>query len=153
MWSTAETLQQTQTLSLRVSETLRKRLEDIRKLTALRKGESITTSEIAKQLLESARGDRFETVELLSKPLEAVLEIRRKGEARHILSRAEWTVLAYYVQQGSEAFPKNPLSRETLHRHPQGFRSRPRASPQTFRQRRRLSGEPANRLPAGTEAV
>ena len=32
----AETLQQTQTLSLRISEVLRKRLEDIRKLTALR---------------------------------------------------------------------------------------------------------------------
>ena len=109
----AETLQQTQTLSLRISETLRKRLEDIRKLTALRKGESVSTSEIAKQLLESARGDRFETVELLSKPMEAVLEIRRKGEAGQMLSRAQWTVLAYYVQQGSEAFSKNPLSRET----------------------------------------
>ncbi len=108
----AEALQQTQTLSLRISETLRKRLEDIRKLTALRKGESVSTSEIAKQLLESARGDRFETVELLSKPVEAVLEIRRKGEAGHMLSRAQWTVLAYYVQQGSEAFSKNPLSRE-----------------------------------------
>ncbi len=47
----AETLQQTQTLSLRISEVLRKRLEDIRKLTALRKGESVSTSEIAKQLL------------------------------------------------------------------------------------------------------
>ena len=109
----AETLQQTQTLSLRISETLRKRLEDIRKLTALRKGESVSTSEIAKQLLESARGNRFETVELLSKPMEAVLEIRRKGEAGQMLSRAQWTVLAYYVQQGSEAFSKNPLSRET----------------------------------------
>jgi hypothetical protein len=108
-----EALQQTQTLSLRISETLRKRLEDIRKLTALRKGESVSTSEIAKQLLESARGDRFETVELLSKPMEAVLEIRRKGEAGQMLSRAQWTVLAYYVQQGSEAFSKNPLSRET----------------------------------------
>ena len=108
-----EALQQTQTLSLRISETLRKRLEDIRKLTALRKGESVSTSEIAKQLLESARGDRFETVELLSKPMEAMLEIRRKGEAGQMLSRAQWTVLAYYVQQGSEAFSKNPLSRES----------------------------------------
>ena len=64
----AETLQQTQTLSLRISEVLRKRLEEIRKLTALRKGESVSTSEIAKQLLESAREERFEVVELLSKP-------------------------------------------------------------------------------------
>jgi len=109
----AETLQQTQTLSLRISEALRKRLEDIRKLTALRKGESVSTSEIAKQLLESAREERFEVVELLGKPSEALLEIRRKGEAGQMLSRAQWTVLAYYVQQGSEAFSKNPLSRET----------------------------------------
>ena len=109
----AEALQQTQTLSLRISEALRKRLEDIRKLTALRKGESVSTSEVAKQLLESARGDSFETVELLSNPMEALLEIRRKGEAGQMLSRAQWTVLAYYVQQGSEAFSNNPLSRES----------------------------------------
>lgn len=109
----AETLQQTQTLSLRISEVLRKRLEDIRKLTALRKGESVSTSEIAKQLLESAREERFDVVELLSKPTEALLEIRRKGEAGQMLSRAQWTALAYYVQQGSEAFSENPLSRES----------------------------------------
>jgi hypothetical protein len=109
----AETLQQTQTLSLRISEVLRKRLEDIRKLTALRKGESVSTSEIAKQLLESAREDRFEVVELLNRPSEALLEIRRKGEAGQMLSRAQWTVVAYFVQQGSEAFSKNPLSRES----------------------------------------
>lgn len=103
-----ETLQQTETLSLRISEALRKRLEDIRKLTALRKGESVSTSEIAKQLLESAREDRFEVVELLGKPAEALLEIRRKGEAGQTLSRAQWTVVAYFVQQGSEAFSKIP---------------------------------------------
>lgn len=109
----AETLQQTQTLSLRISEVLRKRLEDIRKLTALRKGESVSTSEIAKQLLESAREERFEVVELLSKPTESLLVIRRKGEAGQMLTRAQWTVVAYFVQQGSEAFSKNPLARET----------------------------------------
>ena len=79
----AETLQQTQTLSLRISEVLRKRLEDIRKLTALRKGESVSTSEIAKQLLESAREERFEVVELLSKPTESLL-IGGKRVARQI---------------------------------------------------------------------
>ncbi len=109
----AETLQQTQTLSLRISETLRKRLEDIRKLTAIRKGENVSTSEIAKRLLESAREERFEVVELLSKPTESLIEIRRKGEAGQMLTRAQWTVAAYFVQQGSEAFSKNPLSRET----------------------------------------
>ena len=94
----AETLQQTQTLSLRMSEALRKRLEDIRKLTAVKRGESVSTSEIAKQLLESAREDRFEVGELLGKPAEALLEIRRKGEAGQMLTRAQWTVPAYFVQ-------------------------------------------------------
>jgi len=42
-----EAAQQNQTLSLRISEALRKRLEEIRKLTALRKGESVSTSEAA----------------------------------------------------------------------------------------------------------
>jgi hypothetical protein len=105
---------------------LRKRLEDIRKLTALRKGESVSTSEIAKQLLESAREDRFEVAELLGKPAEALLEIRRKGEAGQTLSRAQWAVVAYFVQQGSEAFrkipsPANPTSESRR-------RSRPRIS-------------------------
>jgi hypothetical protein len=108
-----ESLQQTQTLSLRISEALRKRLEDLRKFAALKKGENVSTSEVAKQLLESAREERFEVVDLLRKPTEALLEIRRKGEAGQTLSRAQWTVLAYYVQQGSEAFTRNPLAQES----------------------------------------
>lgn len=52
-------------------------------------------------------------VELLSKPTESLIEIRHKGEAGQMLTRAQWTVVAYFVQQGSEAFSKNPLSRET----------------------------------------
>lgn len=39
----AEALQQNQTLSLRISEALLKRLEDIRKLRAGREGESVST--------------------------------------------------------------------------------------------------------------
>jgi hypothetical protein len=52
-----------------------------------------------------------------TKPTKALLEIRRKGEADHALSKAEWTVLAHFVQQGLEAFPAdtpNPVSRESL---------------------------------------
>ena len=40
---------QTETLSLRISESLRHRLEQIRELVSRRKGESVSTSEIAKQ--------------------------------------------------------------------------------------------------------
>jgi hypothetical protein len=93
----AESAQQNQTLSLRITEALRKRLEDVRKLAAVRRGDSVTTSEIAKQLLESAREDRLEVVELLSQPTEALLEIRSKGETGHTISRAQWTALVYYV--------------------------------------------------------
>jgi hypothetical protein len=105
---------QEQTLSLRISDALRKRLEQVRKLTSVRKGENVSTSEIAKQLLESAREDRLEVVELLREPTEALLRIRKKGEVQRVLSRAEWTLLAYFVQQGAEAFSKNSISRESV---------------------------------------
>jgi len=108
---------QQQTLSVRISEALRQRLERARKLMASTTGESVSTSEIAKQLLESAREDRLEVVELLSEPTKSLVEIRRKGEAQRLLSKAEWTVLAYYVQQGLEAYSEDtptPISRESL---------------------------------------
>ena len=59
----------------------------------------------------------MEVVELMAQPSETLLQIRRKGEAQHVLSRAEWTILAYFVQQGVEAFSDrtpNPVSRESL---------------------------------------
>jgi hypothetical protein len=109
--------QQQQTLSVRISEALRQRLERARQLLASKTGETVSTSEIAKQLLESAREDRLEVVDLLSEPTKALLEIRRKGEAGHLLSKAEWIVLAYFVQQGLEAFSSerpSPISGESL---------------------------------------
>ena len=102
------------TLSLRISEALRNRLEDLRKLTASRKGDSVSTSEIAKRLLEAAHHERMEVVELLGKATESLLEIRKKSEAGQMLSRAQWTLLAYYVQRGSEGFSKTPPSRESF---------------------------------------
>jgi hypothetical protein len=104
---------QTQTLSLRISEGLRKRLEQIRELTALRKGESVSTSEVAKQLLETSNADRLEVADLLHEPTQCLLRIRHKCEAHQPLSLAEWIAFAYYVQQGSEAFDRNPISRES----------------------------------------
>ena len=100
---------QQQTLSVRITDTLRARLERARQL-ASRAGEAVSISEIAKQFLESAREDRLEVVDLLADPLTTLLQVRRKGEARHQLSRAEWTVVAYFVQQGLEAY-----SAETPH--------------------------------------
>ena len=108
---------QQQTLSVRISEALRQRLERAKQLMSSKTGESISTSEIAKQLLESAREDRFEVADLMAEPTEALLQIRRKGEAQHILSRAEWILLAYFVQKGLETYSgrtPNPVSSESL---------------------------------------
>lgn len=108
---------QQQTLSLRISEAWHNRIERAKELISAKTGEEVTTSDVAKQFLESAREDRLEVVDLMAQPTETLLQIRRKGEAQHGLSRAEWTVLAYFVQQGLEAFSvrtPNPVSRESL---------------------------------------
>ncbi len=82
---------QQQTLSVRIGETLRRRLERTRQL-ASKTGDTVSTSEIAKQLLESARDERLEVADLLADPTDALLRLRRKGEAALGLSQAEWTV-------------------------------------------------------------
>jgi hypothetical protein len=108
---------QGQTLSLRISDALFARLERAKQLMSSKKGDSVSTSEVAKQLLESAREDRFEVADLMAKPTETLLEIRRKGEAQHILSRAEWILLSHFVQKGLETYAErtpNPVSNESL---------------------------------------
>ena len=53
----------------------------------------------------------------MENPTEALLQIRRKGEAQHILSRAEWILLAHFVQRGLETHSErtpNPVSNESL---------------------------------------
>src|SRR5438034_8354746 len=93
---------QGQTLSLRISDALFARLERAKQLMSSKKGDSVSTSEVAKQLLESAREDRFEVADMMAKPTETLLEIRRKGEAQHILSRAEWILLSRSEEHTSE---------------------------------------------------
>jgi len=105
---------QSQTLSLRISEGLRSRLEGIRELMSRRKGESMTTSEVAKQLLEAAGDEHLEEVNLYKRPTESLLAIRRKVEGGRFLSQAEWGVLAHYVQYGMEGAGKNPISPESF---------------------------------------
>ena len=108
---------QQQTLSVRISEPLRRRLERARQLLAARTGKPVSMSAIAKQLLESAREDRLEVVDLLEDPTDTLVQIRRKAEAERPLSRAEWAVLAHFVQQGVEAFSRHtphPVSRDTV---------------------------------------
>src|SRR5271167_1857574 len=73
-----EKTSQGQTLSLRISDALYARLERVKQLMSSKKGDSVSTSEVAKQLLESAREDRFEAADLMAEPMEALLQIRRK---------------------------------------------------------------------------
>jgi len=100
---------QGQTLSLRISDALFARLERAKQLMSSKKGDSVSTSEVAKQLLESAREDRFEVADLMAKPTDTLLEIRRKGEAQHILSRAEWILLSHFAQRGSKRIQNGRL--------------------------------------------
>jgi hypothetical protein len=114
---------QSLTLSLRISEGLRNRLEGIRELVSRRKGESVTTSEVAKQLLEAAGDEHLEEVNLYKQPTESLLAIRRKVAEGRSLSKAEWTLLAQYVQYGMEGAGKNPISPESFAGVLEAFRS------------------------------
>jgi hypothetical protein len=108
---------QQQTLSVRIGEPLRRRLERTRQLTAAKTGHPVSLSEIAKQFLESAHGDHLEVVDLLADPTQSLRRIRRKGEAGLSLSRAEWTTVAHFVSHGAEASPaqtSNRVSRDSL---------------------------------------
>jgi hypothetical protein len=93
-------------ISIRISDALRSRLDRLREIMALKTGQPVSTSEAAKQLLESARDDRLELVNLLNEPTDSLLKIRGKAEARMPLSLAEWTIVAHYCAQGAEAFAK-----------------------------------------------
>jgi hypothetical protein len=103
---------QQQTLSVRISETLREYLERAREVISHTRGESVSTSDVAKMLLERARNDRLdgrlEVADLLGDPTEALLTIRQKWEQGRVLSRAEWIVLAQYVQWGCEIPDEHP---------------------------------------------
>ena len=63
------------TFSIRISDTLRDFLEESRGLMADARNESVSTSDVAKRRLESARDDRFdfrlEVAELLQAPTES----------------------------------------------------------------------------------
>ena len=91
-------------ISIRISEPLRLRLETLRKIISLKSGQTVSTSEAAKQLLESARDDRLELVNLLSEPTDSLLRIRRKADSGLPLSQAEWTMVAHYCAAGAESF-------------------------------------------------
>lgn len=93
---------QQKTLSLRISDVLHDRLERVRDALSVKSGNRVTTSEVAKQLLESADEGRLELIELLQKPIDAFLRIQEKHAQGILLSKAEWTCIAYYIHLGME---------------------------------------------------
>ncbi len=93
---------QQQTLSMRISDAMRQRLENARRLLASATEEPVSLSNVAKYFLEAAHGDTVEASELLSRPTETLLNIRRKWERQQDLSHSEWMVLGYYLQVGCE---------------------------------------------------
>jgi len=103
---------QQQTLSIRISDTLREFLERAKEMIASGRGESVSTSDVAKILLESAKDDRLdfrlEAAELQRSPTQSLCSIRRKWDQRQDLSRAEWFFLSYYIQIGCEELSENP---------------------------------------------
>ena len=96
--------QQQPVISIRISEELRERLDKLQEIIALKTGVTVSTSEAARQLLESARDDRLELANLLTDPTDSLLMARRKADAKMPLSQAEWAIVANYCWYGAEAY-------------------------------------------------
>jgi hypothetical protein len=97
---------QQQTLSIRISDTLREFLERSRQILSTGRGDSVSTSDVAKILLESAKGDRLdfrlEVADLQQDPTASLVGIRRKWQGKQPLARSEWVFLSQYIQVATE---------------------------------------------------
>jgi len=75
---------QQQTVSIRVSNSLREFLECSKDVIARDRGEPVSISDVARMLIESARSDcldsRFEMADLQQDPADALWAIRKKWE-------------------------------------------------------------------------
>ena len=102
---------QQQTLSIRISDTLREFLERSRQILSSGRGESVSTSDVAKILLESAKEDRLdfrlEVADLQQDPTASLLGIRRKWQGKQPLARSEWVFLSQYIQVATEDLAQN----------------------------------------------
>jgi hypothetical protein len=103
---------QQQTVSIRVSNSLREFLERSKDVIAREYGQSVSMSDVARMLIESARSDcldfRFEVADLQQEPTDALWAIRKKWEKQQALSRAEWILLGHYIQLACEGVSENP---------------------------------------------
>ena len=69
-------------ISIRISEALRLKLEGLKVLMSMKSGEPVSTSEAAKQLLESSKEERLELVSLLTEPTDSLLNDSPKGRLK-----------------------------------------------------------------------
>jgi hypothetical protein len=103
---------QQQTLSIRISDALREYLERAKNVMSSSRGDGVSTSDVAKMLLESAKDDRLdhrlEVADLQHSSAESLWNIRRKWEQAQGLSHAEWLFVAQYVQVGCEELAEDP---------------------------------------------
>jgi hypothetical protein len=103
---------QQQTLSIRISDEIRDFLERSKDVISSARGESVSISDVAKFLLESAKDDRLdsrlEAADLQNASAVSLWDIRRKWEQKHDLSRAEWIFMSQYIQVACEEITENP---------------------------------------------
>src|SRR5271165_2984997 len=116
-----DTKPQQQTLSIRISDGLREFLERSKHLISNGRGEVVSTSDVAKILLESAKEDRndfrLEAAELQRNVTESLWIIRRKWEQNLDISRPEWILIGQYIQIACEQVMEDtdaPSSKESL---------------------------------------
>ena len=103
---------QQQTLSIRISDALREYLERAKNVLSSSRGDGVSTSDVAKMLLESAKDDRLdhrlEVADLQQNTAQSLWNVRRKWGQRQGLSHAEWLFVAQYIQVGCEELAEDP---------------------------------------------
>jgi hypothetical protein len=103
---------QQQTLSIRISEFLRDYLERAKEIINSEPGQSYSTSDVAKLLLDSLKLDqpnfRLDVAHLQAAPTESLVAIRTKSQQRQPLSLAELVFLSLYIRVACEELSEDP---------------------------------------------
>ena len=101
-------------LSIRIPVESLERLDRARRQFSLPGSKTLSISDVARLLLEAGAQNRLDDLveirHLLEQPTEALLRMRRKWEDDQEFSRAEWSVLARYVEKGCEQHGFSPDS-------------------------------------------
>jgi hypothetical protein len=86
---------QQQTLSIRISDTLREFLERAKQVIASGRGESVSTSDVAKILLESAKDDRLDFRLEIPYAIPLLYQAKMGPEAGPLTSRMVFPLLLH----------------------------------------------------------